>query len=107
MKIMLKKNRKYSKSFYYSNKNIKRNFNLNNKYLFRSNKDKNKNNENELENENIIKDQEEDVEANDKNPLKQMKKLRHDKIKEESLLNNDKGLSFKRLSINSLLCVAG
>ena len=94
----VEKNRKYSKSFYYSNKNIKRNFNLNNKYLFRSNKDKNKNNENELENENIIKDQEEDVEANDKNPLKQMKKLRDDKIKEESLLNNDKGLSFKRLS---------
>ena len=27
-----------------------------------------------------------------------MKKLRDDKIKEESLLNNDKGLSFKRLS---------
>ena len=94
----VEKNRKYSKSFYYSNKNIKRNFNLNNKYLFRSNKDKNKNNEIELENENIIKDQEEDVEANDKNPLKQMKKLRDDKIKEESLLNNDNGLSFKRLS---------
>ena len=43
-------------------------------------------------------DHEEDVEANDKNPLSQMKKLRDDKIKEESLLNNDKGLSFKRLS---------
>ena len=35
-------NKKYSKSFYVSNKNILRNLNLNNNYIFRSNKDKNK-----------------------------------------------------------------
>ena len=91
-------NKKYSKSLYYSNKNIIRNLNLNNNYIFRSNNNKNKHKEREEENDNIIKlklnkDFSEEMPKTSSSPLKQ-----NTNSKEDFLINNDKNLSFKRIS---------
>ena len=89
-------NKKYSKSLYYSNKNIIRNLNLNNNYLFRSNKNKDKHKEIEQENDGILKlkkEYSEEIPNTNSSPLKQ-----NMKSKEELLTNNEKVLSFKRIS---------
>ena len=93
-------NKKYSKSFYVSNKNILRNLNLNNNYIFRSNKDKNKFKGREQDSEknlNINKEYSEETPDNSSSS-KKILKTKEDKNKEEYLINNDKSLSFKRIS---------
>ena len=93
-------NKKYSKSFYVSNKNILRNLNLNNNYIFRSNKDKNKFKGREHDSEknlNINKEYSEETPDNSSSS-KKILKTKEDKNKEEYLISNDKSLSFKRIS---------
>ena len=94
-------NKKYSKSYYVSNKNILRNLNLSNNYILSSNKNKNKFKGREQDNEqnsNINKEYEEETPINNSSTSKKIIKAKEDKNKEEILINNDKSLSFKRIS---------
>ena len=93
------KNKKYSKSFYYSNKNILRNFN--NNPMYKSNKEKNKFRNDEHENENVPKFNMEYKEENSgqkSSPINQKLKIKEEKLNEEFLLNNDNVNSYKRLN---------
>ena len=94
-------NKKYSKSYYVSNKNILRNLNLSNNYILSSNKNKNKFKGREQDNEqnsNINKEYEEETSINNSSTSKKIIKAKEEKNKEEILINNDKSLSFKRIS---------
>ena len=84
--------KKSSKNFYYSNKNILRNFHANNNHIHQSNKEKNKfrNGQNEFENV-------EEISPDNSGPIKQNQKNKEEKSVEEFLLNKGKGNSFKKI----------
>ena len=92
-------NRKYARSYYYSNKNIKRNFNINNNYMYnKTNKEKSK--INQRENENIINSSEKEPSENIENisPSKHIHIIKEENNNNDDSNHNEKLNSFKRIS---------